>query len=139
MAFQSWPAALSSLVALGFGVTAFLVVEIPARRLLQEANKSRVAFFDSFNDILRGYKELRLRPARRIDVSAIATGSAANDSGAGGMSRTTKVLATASGGAQVSPATAGPSRTSGIGSRFKSAPPVTEIRSRSWLIRQTCP
>lgn len=61
--------------------------------------------------------------ARRIDVSAIATGSAANDSGAGGTSRTTKVFATASGGAQVSPATAGPSRTSGIGSRFKSAPP----------------
>lgn len=61
--------------------------------------------------------------ARRIDVSAIATGAAANDSGAGGMSRTTKILATASGGAQVSPATAGPSRTSGIGSRFKSAPP----------------
>ena len=61
--------------------------------------------------------------ARRIDVSAIATGSAANDSGAGGTSRTTKVFATASGGAQVPPATAGPSRTSGIGSRFKSAPP----------------
>ncbi|MBX7532381.1 type IV secretion system protein [Qipengyuania sp. 1XM1-15A] len=61
--------------------------------------------------------------ARRIDVSAISTGVAANDSSAGGSSRTTKVYATASGGAQVSPATAGPSRTSGIGSRFKSAPP----------------
>ena len=61
--------------------------------------------------------------ARRIDVSAISTGAAANDSSAGGSSRTTKVYATASGGAQVSPTTAGPSRTSGIGSRFKSAPP----------------
>lgn len=62
--------------------------------------------------------------ARRIDVSALSTGAAANDSGAGGeASRTTKVYATASGGAQLSPATAGPSRTSGIGSRFKAAPP----------------
>ncbi|UOR15587.1 type IV secretion system protein [Qipengyuania aquimaris] len=62
--------------------------------------------------------------ARRIDVSALSTGSAANDSGAGGEgSRTTKVYATASGGAQLSPASSGPSRTAGIGSRFKSAPP----------------
>ena len=60
--------------------------------------------------------------ARRIDVSAIATGAAANDSG-GGTSRTTKVYATASGGAQTGPLTSGPSRTTGIGSRFKSAPP----------------
>ncbi|MBX7459249.1 type IV secretion system protein [Qipengyuania sp. 1NDH17] len=60
--------------------------------------------------------------ARRIDVSAVATGAAANDSG-GGTSRTTKVYATASGGAQTGPLTSGPSRTTGIGSRFKSAPP----------------
>lgn len=61
--------------------------------------------------------------ARRIDVSAIATGAAANDSGAGGATRTTKVYATASGGAQTGPIATGPSRTSGIGSRFKAAPP----------------
>ncbi|MBA4764787.1 MAG: type IV secretion system protein [Erythrobacter sp.] len=61
--------------------------------------------------------------ARRIDVSAIATGAAANDSGAGGVARTTKVYATASGGAQTGPIATGPSRTSGIGSRFKAAPP----------------
>lgn len=61
--------------------------------------------------------------ARRIDVSAIATSAAANDSGAGTTSRTSKVYATASGAAQTGPVTAGPSRTSGIGSRFKSAPP----------------
>ena len=60
--------------------------------------------------------------ARRIDVSAIATGAAANDSG-GGASRTTKVYATASAGAQTGPLTSGPSRTTGIGSRFKAAPP----------------
>ncbi|MBX7541205.1 type IV secretion system protein [Qipengyuania sphaerica] len=60
--------------------------------------------------------------ARRIDVSAVATGAAANDSGMGA-SRTTKVYATASGGAQTGPASQGPSRTTGIGSRFKAAPP----------------
>ena len=60
--------------------------------------------------------------ARRIDVSALAMGSAANDSG-GSTIRTTKIYATASGGAQTGPANAGPSRTSGIGSRFKAAPP----------------
>ena len=61
--------------------------------------------------------------ARRIDVSAMVTGAAANDSGAGGSSsRTTKVYATASGGAQTGPHSAGPSRTTGIGSRFKAAP-----------------
>ena len=60
--------------------------------------------------------------ARRINVSAVATGAAANDS-AGTVSRTTKVYATASGGAQTGPVSQGPSRTTGIGSRFKAAPP----------------
>lgn len=60
--------------------------------------------------------------ARRIDVSAVAAGAAANDTG-GETSRTTKIYATASGGAQTGPLTGGPNRTTGIGSRFKSAPP----------------
>ena len=60
--------------------------------------------------------------ARRIDVSAYPTGAAANDSGIG-TSRTTKVYATSSGGAQTGPVRQGPSRTTGIGSRFKAAPP----------------
>ena len=60
--------------------------------------------------------------ARRIDVSAIATGAPANDSGAG-TSRTTKVYATASGAAQSATAKGSTNRTMGIGSRFKPAPP----------------
>ena len=60
--------------------------------------------------------------ARRIEVSAQPAGVAANDSG-GSTTRTTTVYATASGGAQTGPTTQGPSRTTGIGSRFKSAPP----------------
>ena len=69
MIMQSWATVLASVVALGFGVSAFLLVEIPARRMMEDAQKARVAFFDTFNDMLRGYKELRLRPARRVDVS----------------------------------------------------------------------
>ena len=60
--------------------------------------------------------------ARRIDVSAIATSPAANDSGAAA-ARTTKVYATASGSTQTGPLSSGPSRTTGIGNRFRSAPP----------------
>lgn len=67
--------------------------------------------------------------ARRIDVSALPTGAAANDAGGDGMSRTTRVIATASGSTQVNPASTGPSRTLGIGNRFKSAPPRTLDRS----------
>ena len=61
--------------------------------------------------------------ARRIDVSATATAPAANDAGASSSTvRTTKVYATASAPGQPKPASEGPSRTMGIGSRFKPAP-----------------
>lgn len=67
--------------------------------------------------------------ARRIDVSAIATGPAANDAVGGATSRTTKVFAAASGHGQINPTATGPSRTLGIGNRFKSAPPRALDRS----------
>ena len=61
--------------------------------------------------------------ARRIDISATATAPAANDgSAAAGSVRNTKVYATASANTQAESATTGPSRTMGIGSRFKPAP-----------------
>ena len=61
--------------------------------------------------------------ARRIDVSAVATGAAANDRGVSDAARTTKIYATAPGRAQESAAGTSPSRTMGIGSRFKAAAP----------------
>lgn len=61
--------------------------------------------------------------ARRIDVSAVTTGAAANDRGASEAARTTKIYATAPGRAQESAAGTSPSRTMGIGSRFKAAAP----------------
>ena len=62
--------------------------------------------------------------ARRIDISAQPVAAAANDGPSPvGVSaqRTTTIHAVASGGGQVSPLTGGPSRTQGIGSRFRPA------------------
>jgi putative ATP-binding cassette transporter len=70
--YQSWQAGIACLVALTLGVLAFYLSELPARKMLDAANASRIAFYDTVNDLLRGYKELRLRQARRLDVSARA-------------------------------------------------------------------
>ena len=62
--------------------------------------------------------------ARRIDISAQPVAMAANDAvGATGVSaqRTSTVNIAASGNAQVQPLTGGPSRTQGVGSRFRPA------------------
>ena len=62
--------------------------------------------------------------ARRIDISAQPVAMAANDSAAPtGVSaqRTGTAYSVASGGAQVQPLTGGPSRTQGVGSRFRPA------------------
>ncbi len=68
MALESWPAVVASIVSLSLGVGAFLLAERPARTLLKRANDTRAEFYDAMNDLLRGYKELRLRQARRIDL-----------------------------------------------------------------------
>lgn len=66
-------------------------------------------------------------PSRRIDVSAVPTAPPANDAGfaSGGAeaAREVRVFATSSGDGQPRPTSTGPSRASGIGSRFKAAPP----------------
>lgn len=71
--------------------------------------------------------------ARKIDVSAVPTAYAANDTGAsgggGGGTRVTKVYATLSGSSQQSPSSKARVRGSGIGSRFKSAAPKALDRS----------
>ena len=70
--------------------------------------------------------------ARKIDVSAVPTAYAANDSGGSGSSggaRVTKVYATSSGSSQQSPSSKARVRGSGIGSRFKSAAPKALDRS----------
>lgn len=64
--------------------------------------------------------------ARRIDVSALPIGMAANDGGSfagAGAGRTTHVYATSHAGASTTPQGTSRSRVQGIGSRFKAAPP----------------
>ena len=70
--------------------------------------------------------------ARKIDVSAVPTAYAANDSGGSGGSggtRVTKVYATSSASGQPSTTSKARVRGSGIGSRFKSATPKALDRS----------
>lgn len=69
IALQSWPSVVAGIAALALGVGAFWLAEGPARRLLGLAHDSRAEFYDTMNDVLRGYKELRLRQARRLAVS----------------------------------------------------------------------
>jgi len=69
MFYQSWPAGVATLVALVLGAGAFFVSEIPARRLLDKAHLARVALHEVIHDMLSGYKELRLRQARRRDIA----------------------------------------------------------------------
>ena len=75
--------------------------------------------------------------ARRIDISAVPTASAANDAegGAGASAgRTTRVVTTTGGGqGQIAPFTNGPSRTQGIGNRFRSVPAKPFDRSTEKL------
>jgi type IV secretion system protein VirB6 len=64
--------------------------------------------------------------ARRIDISAQPVGFAANDGGVPGATaasaqRTTVINTAASGGGQIPHLTSGPSRTTGVGNRFRPA------------------
>lgn len=62
-------------------------------------------------------------PSRQIPISAVTTGAPANDPGTGlapAAARETRIVNTVAGPGQVQPFTANPSRTRGIGNRFKS-------------------
>ncbi|MDZ4307417.1 type IV secretion system protein [Allopontixanthobacter sp.] len=62
-------------------------------------------------------------PSRQIPISAVTTGAPANDPGTGlapAASRETRIFTNAAGSGQVQPLTGNPSRTRGIGTRFRS-------------------
>ena len=69
MAIQMPSSVLATLAALVFGTIAFFATEGPATRAVQKSHDALVAFHDSVHDLLRGYKELRLRRTRREDLS----------------------------------------------------------------------
>lgn len=69
MAVQLPASVAATLIALVFGTVAFFLTEGPASRAVRASHKATVAFHNSVNDLLRGYKELRLRRSRRTDLS----------------------------------------------------------------------
>lgn len=69
MALQSFPSMVAAVIALVVGVASFLITEIPARHAVTAHNIANVGYFDKVNDLLRGFKELRLRRTRREDLA----------------------------------------------------------------------
>lgn len=61
---------MATVVALGLGVVAFVINQGPAMRALRDHHKASEAYHGALNDLMRGYKELRLRRARRRDLEA---------------------------------------------------------------------
>ena len=71
MYFQMPTSVVATFIALVFGVVAFFATEGPATRAGKLSHEAIVAFHNSVHDMLRGYKELRLRKARRDDISEL--------------------------------------------------------------------
>ena len=69
MLLQMPASAAVAFIALALGSTAFFLTEGPAARAARASHQAIVAFHNSVHDLLRGYKELRLRGARRDDLS----------------------------------------------------------------------
>ena len=69
MAIQMPWSVVAALAALTVGVGSFFLTEGPASRAVRASHLATVAFHNSVHDLLRGYKELRLRRARRDDLS----------------------------------------------------------------------
>ncbi len=65
MYFQMPSSIVATLIALALGGSAFFLIEGPARRAVRASHLAMIAFTNSVQDLLRGYKELRLRSARR--------------------------------------------------------------------------
>ncbi|MEL7117548.1 MAG: ATP-binding cassette domain-containing protein, partial [Pseudomonadota bacterium] len=69
MVLQMPASVLATVIALVLGVVAFFANEGPATRAVAKSHEGYAAFHGSLNDILRGYKELRLRRSRRSDLA----------------------------------------------------------------------
>lgn len=69
MLLQMPASAAVAFIALTLGASAFFLTEGPAARAAKASHQAIVAFHNSVHDLLRGYKELRLRRERRDDLS----------------------------------------------------------------------
>ncbi|MCA1298112.1 cyclic peptide export ABC transporter [Stappia indica] len=68
--YLSWPSGLATLAAVGIGGVGYLVAQAPAQASAERASRTEWIFFDRVNDVLRGYKELRLRQARKAALQS---------------------------------------------------------------------
>lgn len=68
--YLSWPSGLATLAAVVIGGLGYVLAQRPAQATAEEAARIEWSFFDRVNDVLRGYKELRLRRSRRADLEA---------------------------------------------------------------------
>lgn len=68
--YLSWPSGVATLAAVVLGAIGYLLAQTPAQASAERASRTEWTFFDRVNDVLRGYKELRLRRARRDGLQA---------------------------------------------------------------------
>ncbi|MCC4245245.1 cyclic peptide export ABC transporter [Stappia indica] len=68
--YLSWPSGVATLGAVVIGAIGYLLAQTPAQASAERASRTEWTFFDRVNDVLRGYKELRLRRARRDGLQA---------------------------------------------------------------------
>ncbi|WP_156884655.1 cyclic peptide export ABC transporter [Stappia stellulata] len=66
--YLSWPSGAATLAAVVIGGLGYLLAQGPAQASAEAASRIEWQFFDRINDVLRGYKELRLREARKEDL-----------------------------------------------------------------------
>ena len=66
----SWTSGVATVAALTVGTLGYLFFDRPARRSMSIASDARGRFFDRARDLLSGWKELRLRSARRKALEA---------------------------------------------------------------------
>ncbi|SDU33316.1 cyclic peptide export ABC transporter [Stappia sp. ES.058] len=68
--YLSWPSGAATLTAVVIGGFGYLLAQGPAQASAEAASRIEWQFFDRINDVLRGYKELRLREARKDDLQS---------------------------------------------------------------------
>lgn len=66
--YLSWESGLVTIGVVCLGASGYIIAQRPAQSTAEEASKTEWLFFDRVNDILRGYKELRLRYERKRDL-----------------------------------------------------------------------
>ncbi|WP_306028970.1 cyclic peptide export ABC transporter [Stappia sp. MMSF_3263] len=66
--YLSWPSGLATLAAVLLGCVGYVLAQAPAQENAEAASRVEWQFFDRINDVLRGFKELRLRTARKDDL-----------------------------------------------------------------------